>query len=174
MLRKLIITGVLSTLLAVLLSFYVMKTIISKSYYINTTKLFEDFEMTKDMKKQLQTVGISRKNYLDSMHIVIESLDRQIRSGNKSLENEYTDKATSYLELKKLYESDQSEVANQFDKQVLDKLNQLIQEYGQENKIDYIFGVSGNGNIMYAKDADDITAVMLKYINSKYKKNDRL
>lgn len=51
-------------------------------------------------------------------------------------------------------------------KQVLDSLMSCINEYNTGNKYDYIFSAS---NILVGKEADNLTALILKRMNDKYK-----
>lgn len=138
-------------------------------YYVQTKELFDNFKMTKDLKKQLDNVGIQRKNFLDSLKLEIEIIDRQIKAGDNSRLNEYETKVEDYMKLLKDLQSNQQEVAQNFDQRVFDKLNELIKSYGEENHIDFIIGVNGEGTILYANEGKDITQEMLSYINQKYK-----
>ena len=51
--------------------------------------------------------------------------------------------------------------------------NQYIKDYGIQNNYILIFGVSGQGNIMYANDGLDATEEVIEYVNKRYQgKND--
>lgn len=52
---------------------------------------------------------------------------------------------------------------------VINQINSFIVEYGKGKGYDYIFGVTDTGNILFAKEGDDITEDVLAYLNDKYK-----
>jgi outer membrane protein len=52
---------------------------------------------------------------------------------------------------------------------VLNQINTYIKEYGEKNGYDLILGITRDGNIMYGKEAMDITDDVLKGINASYK-----
>lgn len=57
---------------------------------------------------------------------------------------------------------------DQVSQQVWNRLNVYIKEYGLKNDFTYIFGTQGGGNVMYAKEALDVTEELLEYVNAKY------
>jgi outer membrane protein len=55
-----------------------------------------------------------------------------------------------------------------YNKAILDQVNKYVLEYGKANHYDYIFGVTEDGNILFAKEGEDITAQVLIFLNAKY------
>ncbi len=53
---------------------------------------------------------------------------------------------------------------------VLNEVNDYIKEYGKRKGYKYILGATGSGNIVYAKDANNITDDVLKGLNEEYEK----
>lgn len=51
---------------------------------------------------------------------------------------------------------------------VLNQVNNLAVEYGNENGYDVIFGTTQSGNILQGRDAYDITDELLEYMNKTY------
>jgi len=163
---------ILTLLVLILLGFQIYSSLNNKQNikYVNTAELVQEFEMSKDMQQKLETVGISRKNYMDSLRIEIESLNRKIKSGAGGLVQAYEEKAGTYLKLKEDFDRTRQEMASQFDQQVFDQINKYIKSYAEENDIEYIIGVTGTGNLLYAKEENNITKDLIKYVNLKYKK----
>lgn len=54
-------------------------------------------------------------------------------------------------------------------KEVYEKINLYLQEYGQENGYKIIFAANETGNIVYGKDAIDLTEEILEGMNLEYK-----
>ncbi len=49
------------------------------------------------------------------------------------------------------------------------RIKNYVKEYGKKNGYDYIYGTGDAATVLYAKDAYDITAIITKEINDKYK-----
>jgi len=53
-------------------------------------------------------------------------------------------------------------------RQMIDKIEQFLKTYNQDKGYDYIFSYSFGGNLLYGKDALDITAEVIRGINMAY------
>ena len=82
--------------------------------------------------------------------------------------NEFKVLSEDYFSKKKNFTEDNQRVEKEYEEQILKQLNQFIYDYGKENGIDFIYGASGNGNLMYASDKYDITETIIKYVNQRY------
>lgn len=69
---------------------------------------------------------------------------------------------------KKALEEKAAEKDAEMTKSVLNQIDSYLLEYGKKNGYKYLFGVTDNGNILYADEADDITDIILKELNKKY------
>ena len=70
-----------------------------------------------------------------------------------------------------LLEMISSEKDSEMTKSILNQIDSYILEYGKKNNYKYLFGVTDNGNILYADEADDITDIILEELNNKYEGN---
>ena len=52
---------------------------------------------------------------------------------------------------------------------VLNQINSYVKEYGEKQGYDLILGITRDGNILYGKEAIDITDEVLKGLNDSYK-----
>ena len=50
------------------------------------------------------------------------------------------------------------------------QINTFVQQYAKDQGYDMVFGADRSGNVMYGKDAKDITSEVLKKLNENYKK----
>ena len=50
-------------------------------------------------------------------------------------------------------------------------INRLIQEYGNEQGYDVIFGSTDDGSVLYGGGTTDITDELITYMNQKYREN---
>ena len=56
---------------------------------------------------------------------------------------------------------------------VLNQINSYVKEYGEKQGYDLILGITRDGNILYGKEAIDITEEALKGLNESYKTTNR-
>ena len=54
---------------------------------------------------------------------------------------------------------------------VYGELNSFIRDYGKEHGYDMIWGATSSGNIVYAREAVNLTEDVLKYIENKREKD---
>ncbi len=157
---------VLCLLLAVsLLSYQVFKPVKSEIVYIDNIKLFNGFNMSKDLGKINNEKITKQKKKLDSLY-AIYSIFREQKNTEKAQQLE-VQLRTEDQELRKINEYFSKEVSQQ----VWNRLNQYIKEYGETHTLKIILGTQGNGNVMYAQQGIDITTSVLEYANTKYEGN---
>jgi len=51
---------------------------------------------------------------------------------------------------------------------VINDINDFVKEYGKTHNYDIIFGAVGNGNIMYAKEATNLTPKLIELLNKDF------
>ena len=56
----------------------------------------------------------------------------------------------------------------QADQELLQEVNAYLKEYGQAKGYDFIFGATESGNIVYANQAKNLTADVLRELNQRY------
>jgi len=130
--------------------------------YVDNIKLFNGFNMSKDLS-DIHTKKIKRQTKkLDSLYqlfqIDIKSKDEhKIKLSQQKVQKE--DEVLS--EMKQHF----SKVVSQ---QIWDRLNGYINEFGKRQEYKIVLGTQGGGNIMYANESVDVTDAILKYANAKY------
>jgi len=66
------------------------------------------------------------------------------------------------------FQAENQEKVSELNNQMFTQLNQYIKEYGDQHGYTYIFGTTSDGNIMYAKESEEITEKVRVFINKKY------
>lgn len=133
-----------------------------KIVYVDNLTLFNDFNMTRDLKQINGKVIEEQKKKMDSLYAIY-----QIYKQNNRLE------LLKPLE-KELRKEDQNltnlnnRLANEVSEQVWARLNNYVTEYGKLKGYKIIFGTQGNGNVMYAEDDMDATSKVISYANEHY------
>ncbi len=131
--------------------------------YIDNMRLFNEFNMTKDIRTIEEAKISSRALEIDSLYSKLKSLSANEREDRffKNLQQQIA------LKSKALQESQDNYIQN-LNKNVWNRLNTYIKVYAQTNNYEIILGTSGNGNVMFAKETIDITNQIIKYVNYSY------
>jgi outer membrane protein len=142
-----------------------------KTAYVNTEVLYNDFILKKELEQKLKTNQDSKNAILDSLgqelQILSEELEvKRIKEGEKV--NRFNVFRRNYMIKKEEFEKQNEELSAKYSEQIWKQLNQFIKEYGDKNSYDYIYGVHGQGNLMYANESENITSQLKEYVNSKY------
>ncbi len=158
---------------AVVVSFFTMSATSSRPLpYVVSEKLFMDFEMTKELRANLELTVNQRKAILDSLGLNLKMLAEEVSRSSKQNENQrlyLNHLQEQYLQKKQEFEEDNQALTNKYDEQIWTRINLYAKAFGEKEGYDYIYGANGNGSILYAKESLDVTDRVLKYINSEYK-----
>ncbi len=139
-----------------------------KIAYVNTISVYDGFKMKKELEDKYKKVQLTRQNLLDSIRFKIEYISVKGKDLTDSDRSQINELQRSYLYKEKEFNSNNEATGQQYTEQIWKQINQYLEDYGKENNYDIIFGANGQGNIMFAKEGDDITKDVSEYINKKY------
>jgi outer membrane protein len=130
--------------------------------YVDNLTLFSEFNMVQDLQKtKLPVLNVQQKK-VDSLY--------QLLQKQTKVDAIQELKQKMYVENNKLQNLG-AEIKQQINSKVWERLNMYLEEFGKEKKVHLIFGIQGNGNIMYADDAYNFTQEAVQFANSKYEGN---
>jgi outer membrane protein len=132
--------------------------------YVDNSILFNEFNMTKEIKYIEQKKIIAIKQPMDSIYAIYQKLANKNSSKGRALELELNKRSQLLEELQDNY-------TNNLTQKVWGRLNNYLSIYAEENNKKIIFGTSSSGNIMYAKKSIDLTSSVLAFCNKKYEGN---
>lgn len=140
--------------------------------YIKIAEVYDEFTLTTELNRKLTSFENNFQYTSDSMKLEITRQEAGLKAvknpGKNDLEMYYT-LLRSLEELQTNYEDQKKLMTAEFNSHISTQLNQYIKEFGEEKGIDMIFGASGDGNIMYAKENNrNITKEVIAYINKVY------
>lgn len=140
-----------------------------KIAYVNLEQLYSEFKMKKELESKLVNVQQARKSILDSMKIQLNALSFKIKS-DKDVEQikKYNFYKQEYLLKERDFDEENSIISRSYTNQIWTQINQYIKDYGKEEGYEYILGAEGSGAVMYASDENDLTKILIEYINSRY------
>ena len=151
---KNILIGLNFVLVVALGGYTIWKESTSRQGYILNQKVFDGFEGKKELALELQQLETQHKAWVDSVLTV--------PGDNQAMINARAEAFRAHVaSLSERYTSD-----------IWNRINTYVSAYGREHGYAYIFGASGEGNIMYAGESEDITEDVVKYINERYRAGD--
>lgn len=144
-----------------------------KTAYFLSAEVYNEFDYKKELEHELDLSEQKHKETLDSLELDYKMFISNYQS------NELTDdeiiilkrKQNYFLELKQEFENQYSQTVNTSYNLIWNRINEYVKSYGQEHGYTYIFGANGDGSVMYADEAKNITNEIKDYINIKYSGN---
>lgn len=142
-----------------------------KTGYVDVVEVFEAFEMKQELKTKLDSELYGQQASLDSLMFQLQSLNNELSSKPNPTNEEiqkFQSLQTYYVQQQQLFDEYRQELTTKYDSQLFEQLNQYIKDYGEDNGYDYVFGATGDGNILYGAEPANITEEVIKYINDSY------
>lgn len=139
--------------------------------YMDVTRVFNEFNLKKELQKKYTSHMASQKKIIDSLGFMVQRMGMDLENAIKpdSVKmNRFMLKRKQYMTLVREYDEQDKQLNSQYDGQIFAQMNEYIKEYGAENDFDLILGSMGNGNIMQGSERMDVTSDVVKFINEKY------
>ena len=143
-----------------------------KTAYISTNKVFNDFGLKKELEKKFNEVKEERSRKLDSLKKKVkfrfEGVKNSSDQKNETVIRDMERLKNQYYKQEEKYKQNNNALKQKYHTQIWNQLNQYIKEFGEKQGFDYIYGVQGKGNIMFARKGNNITHKIIQYVNKKY------
>lgn len=149
------LTGIAAILLLLAAFYKSNKT--TKIVYVDTVFLYQNSKIKKHYSDLLGLQEKSNNYYLDSLARIYKNSKE-----NTEVLNYTFDKKKRELSFKL------SEIEKGYNAKIWNQISDYTLEYGKTNDYDFIIGANGQGSIMYAKEANNISEKVLEFINEKY------
>jgi outer membrane protein len=147
--------------------------------FVDNSKLINEYQEKIDIQDKLQE---KIKTYEAKRDSVRQAFQLEIN------EAELKSRKMSQAELQKLSQElqqkdqviaqrdqfEQQQIAQESQAQndsLIKKVRNFVKDYGTKNGYDFILGSNEAGSVMYGKEANDLTQVILEALNAAYKKN---
>jgi outer membrane protein len=141
-----------------------------KTAYVDIKALYEGFDMKKELSDKLTRVQTARSKILDSLEMELKILSQRINLKKTDEDMAvFNVKRESFFSKKQQFEEDNQATVADYDAKILKQLNQYIEDYGKLNSYTYIYGSSGNGELLYGDKNKEITKDLIGFVNGKYK-----
>jgi outer membrane protein len=158
--------------IAGLLVFAFIKCKNEKTAYVNISKVYQEFELKKELEAKMLKVKNVRTAQIDSLELNLKVLSRQInaeKGKDKTRIALFNVQREAYQAKKQQFEEDNQAMIKEYDQQIYKQMTQYVLDFGKDRGYKYIFGADGSGNLMYADESNDITIEVSAFINKRYK-----
>lgn len=166
------------SLTALLLSVFSFFYFSSKSelVYVDINQLLEGYNRTALVKKELDEKSNALKANTDSL---MSDWQNELRTYEKerslmtekelALKQELLKNKQQQINNYQQTVQQQMQQENQKSTQtVINDINDFVKKYGASHNYRIIFGATGGGNVMYAKESSDLTDEILEALNREY------
>jgi outer membrane protein len=169
-------TALLISLLSLGLAlFYFFST--PKIAYCNNGQVLSKYVGLKEIKN---SYDIKVKNWQSNLDTLSSDFNREVQefsdksskmpsAEKKAREELLQQKEKELFSYKQALEHKAIEEEQELTAGIVNQVNAFVQEYGKQHGYDLILGSTDNGNILFAKESNDITDELVEYINKRYK-----
>jgi outer membrane protein len=150
---------ILSALALLIALFLFFKSSSNDVYYVDSRQLFQEFKMTKEVKKNGELI-IQRLSYsVDSLQTAItlaenDLLKERLFQMMISKKDEIDDFNSSYIVVEQ--------------EKIWKRIESYVKDYPKINEAKIILGSQNYGDVLYVDSKTDITKDLLNYINKRY------
>lgn len=131
-----------------------------KIVYVDNIKLFDSFEMTKEMKRIGEKEFNSKKMIVDSLYVISQSTNLD-DSDKARIVQEFVQKRD---ELEQFSQYFASEEANK----IWSRLQSYSQAFALEKGYKAVLGSENKKNVLFADESIDVTNELIKFSNKRY------
>ncbi|MFK7048442.1 OmpH family outer membrane protein [Flavobacterium columnare] len=128
---------------------------------VDNAKLFEGFNMTKEMKKAGEHEFRTQKAVLDSLYAKINTPGNE---NNQNLNKEFILKRNEFEQASQAFVMQESA-------KIWKRLQEYVQEYAVQKNYQIVIGSTEQQQIIYANSKADITLDLIQFSNQKYEGN---
>lgn len=139
-----------------LASFVFVQSKSEKKAYIQNQRVFAEFKGTLQLKQKLGKLKELHKSQLDSLGAAA--------NGNPAW-------IPAYEETQRKYSLEEQELSDKYTVDLWKEINRHLTGFGKERGYDFIFGATGDGTLMFANEAHDVTNAVIEYLNTHYEGN---
>jgi len=143
--------------------FYIFNTSNKKEsiVLVDNVKLFNEFNMTKEIRTIEEKKIAKKKQTLDSLFNIYRSIENKDSEQFKSIETQMSIN-------NRMLQDIQNNYSNNLSQKVWIRINSYLKEYSEKNKLKLILGNNGSGNVLCSDEILNITDKALEYVNLKY------
>jgi len=132
--------------------------------YVDLPKVFNEFELKKDLETRLMSDYNEKNKVLDSLKLSLGQLELKSKGDFQMAGYQ----RQNIIQTAEALQYDQENKTRELNEQIYKRLNEYVHQFAKEEGYDFILGAEGSGIIMAANTKKDITEEVIQYINRKY------
>lgn len=138
-----------------------------KLAYFDYAKVHEQCDLKESLEMDLAKVVSARKSQLDSLNLELSFMSNKVQANNANQDelDRFEDMKNRFLTLQNSYEQENYRLKEDYFNQIRKSINDKAKSFGEDNGYDYLFSASGDGALMYASEGEDVTKLVLEYVN---------
>ena len=150
------------TIIAGIVGLVIGSTLLNKTKIatVNYELLFNDFNLTKELKIKLEQTVKKRHDIIDSLEIELSNTQK-LNQQNEHLAQYYSNKKQEFEQLNQV-------LTSTYDNQIWARINMYLKKYGENNGYEMILATNNNTVILFGAPSLDITQDVELYINECY------
>lgn len=140
--------------------------------YVNLKKVYDEFELKKELDAKLTDIQTSRQHILDSLKIHLTAMNSIMQPDSKATDEQkemYMSKRDEYFRLEDQFAADNEALTRQYMEMIWKRINEYASGYGKEHGYKLMVGGDGTGAVMFSSEELDITQDFLVYANTNFK-----
>ncbi|WP_158626849.1 OmpH family outer membrane protein [Flavobacterium sp. GT3R68] len=150
-----------SILICLLIAIFVFNILGSnKIVYVDNIKLFDGFNMTKEMKRVGEKEFNARKSVLDTLYFKLQS--PAISETDKKVMMQ------QFIQGKEELEQFNQNFGGEETSKIWARIHSYSEEFSKTNNYDLVIGSENKRSVLFADGDVDVTNELLTYINKKY------
>lgn len=141
-----------------------------KVAYVRTGIVLQNFKGIKEAEKQVNKELLVVQTNIDTLRKRYEYLSYQYVNkgrGDKALETRLSKAQNDYQQYREKAAEQMEQRKNDLIGKEIAKINQLVEMYGKRHGYKLILGSTTEGNLLYGNPADDITDLIIEFINKE-------
>jgi Skp family chaperone for outer membrane proteins len=135
--------------------------------YIDSTKVFDSFQMKKELDRVIEKDMLIDSQKLDSLGRVLDGLSKIPTTPLLTLNN----LKQQYVDYKSKLDEKFQKLSADYTSQVNERLKLYIDEFGKSHQYKIILGGNLQEGVLYVDNALDITSEFIVYANKSYLDN---
>lgn len=158
--EKIVIVNLLGLVIVAGILIYSQFSSKNKIVYVNSMELFEQFKMTKELKR-------TGEKQFNEQKTVVEGLYNQLQDSSIT-EDQKKILMQEFVQKKQELEAFNQNFALEESTKIWKRISSYIKEYAEQNAYDIILGSDQNQTVLYSNEQQNITKEVLVFINAKY------
>lgn len=118
-----------------------------KCGYVLNKKIFDSYAGSKALNTRLEKLRVANKQTLDSVRGAAPA---------------------EYENMRLALARQEQVLSAEYSAQLWLRINEAIKAFGVDRGYDFIYGATGDGSLMYARETHDITDIVVAYLNKNY------